>query len=476
MNPDNADRKSRREIDLRTDVSGIAAEFNRVSMTIYGVHLLILQAGIVTKEHRERPTQHCGLLYGLRGEAEIRIDDAWYKLKPGKAMHCAYGQNLEMIVGAEEFEGVLVQYLPDKGIQLLSSLEYLSTAFELETGEDEGLFELLRKLCLISRQPMPTSAIKIKKLYERILKETFRLSRMEQTLDSRKNEKGYRADALIDELADRFNRMAFLVEDVIRMAIAPGQKLEGYSLPKNGFLFAIQGQATMSFYENEYMLEPGVICHGSEGEKMSLSPCSGEDFEYYLIHYRLCGQDEVFAEGIPKDFVLRPGLQPRIVELLERLHQTAVIPGKLTNFRKKELFMSILGEVFTACQLAVLNPRQLEAIERAIQYIHAHYAEPLTLEHLAQIQRMSTRQFSYLFHKNIGIRPIDYVLQYRISRAREMLGMSESPIGEIAMLVGYDDPQYFSRVFRRHTGMSPSEARLLSRAIADVDNRPPFIE
>ncbi len=458
-------------------VDGIAGEFTRVPITIYGVHLLILQAGTVTKEHKERPTQHCGLLFTLRGQAGIRIDDAYYEMKPGKMVHCAYGRMLEIRVDAEEFEGVLIQYLPDEGTGALAGLRCMSVPFELEPGADEELFELLRKLCLISRQSVPTTALKIGEITQRVMNRTFRLSRLEPKNPSEfRDDRRRRGDVTIDALADLFNKTAFVVEDVMRMSIPPGQQLERYRLPKCGFLFAVRGEARMSFPERDYRLEPGVLCHGSDGERMSLVPVGAESFEYYVVHYRFCERHEAVEEELPGHFTLRPGPQPRLIELLERLHYTAVMPGKLTSFRKKELFLAILGETFAACQSVRYGPDQLEAIERAIGYIHVHYAEPLTLEELARLQGMSVRQFSYLFHKNIGIRPIDYVIQYRIGRAKEILAMSRKPIGEIAAQVGYDDPQYFSRIFKRHTGLSPREARMMTQPETGVNNHPSFIE
>jgi len=461
---------------MRADVDGIAEEFNRVPITIYGVHLLVLQAGTVTKEHKERPTQHCGLLFALRGRAGIRIDGAYYEMNPGKMVHCAYGRTLEIEVGAEEFEGLLIQYLPSQGAEALAGLRRMSHPFELEPGADEELFEQLRKLCLLSRQTVAASSLKVEELQRRILNLTFQLSRLGPKPGSVREDDRRTTDIAIDALADLFNKTAFVVEDVMRLSILPSQRLERYRLPKSGFLFPVRGEARMSFEDGDYRLEPGTLCHGSEGQRMSLVPVGAESFEYYVVHYRFCGEREASAEALPGHFTLRPGLQPRLAELLERLHRTAVMPGKLTNFRKKELFLSVLGETFAACQSVRFGPGQLEAVERAIGYIHVHYADPLTLEELACLQGMSVRQFSYLFHKNIGIRPIDYVIQYRIGRAKEILAMSRKPIGEIAEMVGYDDPQYFSRVFKRHTGLSPREARLLTQPNAGVNNHPSFPE
>ncbi|WP_185601349.1 helix-turn-helix domain-containing protein [Paenibacillus sp. 598K] len=445
----------------------VEKEFAQVPMTVYGVHLLVLQPATVTHEHRERATEHCGLIFALRGEVSIRVNGARYRLTAGQAIHCSYGQYVEMNVGAEEFEGILVQYLPDEGPGLLAGLQYMSRSFSLQPGIDEGLFELLRTLCLISRQRMPDAAFRVKPLLERVLRACFHLCRRESKRSYGADVGRVGEDRLVHALADFFNRSAFLVEDVIRLAVRPGQTIAHGSLPKSGFLFAFEGEASIALDGTEYRLHPGEVCHGSEGERLVLTPCGEDRFEYVLIHYRVCYWPERDGEAFPRHFVLCPGERPRIAELVEQLHQIAVIPGKLTAFRKKELFMSVLYELLSASQHSSWGASHLEAIERTILYIHAHYAEPLSLDQLARLQGITVRQLSYWFYKIIGIRPIDYVIQYRINKASEMLTMSHTPIGEIAASVGYDDPQYFSRVYRRHTGLSPREARSKSHPARD---------
>ncbi len=444
---------------MRADTKEIMAEFTRTSITVYGVHLIMLQAGTMTKEHIERPTEHCGIFFALSGEACIAVGELRFTLKAGSAVHCAYGVRLEIIVQEQQFEAVLVQYLPEKGASVLNNLPCMSSSFELKTGIDKRFQEQLQALCLLSRQTARSTPNRINYLFREIWIEALRLSQTKSDLPSPSYEASNEEQKLIEHLAERFNKVAFITEDVIHVAISPQSSLNNCILSKNGFLFAVRGEADFIFDERQDTMLPGSIYHGSDGARLSMIPRGEGHFEYYLIHYRFCEDQSEFTDALPDQFVLRPGLQPRITELLELLHQNAVMPGKLTGFRKKELFFSILSEVFTACQRGRFNPGQLEAVEMSMQYIHTHYADPITLDCLAQLQGMQPRQLSYLFYKSIGIRPIDYLLQYRIKRAQDLLTMSSAPIKEIAAMTGYDDPQYFSRIFRRHTGMSPSEAR-----------------
>ena len=58
------------------------------------------------------------------------------------------------------------------------------------------------------------------------------------------------------------------------------------------------------------------------------------------------------------------------------------------------------------------------------------------------------------------IRPINYLIKYRLEQAIKLLKEEEYTIQEVAALVGYSDPLYFSRIFKKHVGYSPSQVRL----------------
>ncbi|MFD0672880.1 helix-turn-helix transcriptional regulator [Cohnella sp. GCM10027633] len=68
---------------------------------------------------------------------------------------------------------------------------------------------------------------------------------------------------------------------------------------------------------------------------------------------------------------------------------------------------------------------------------------------------MKPKYFSYLFRKYVGIGPIDYLIQYRMNRARELLATGQFSVAEVARSVGYLDAYYFSRLFKKHAGLPP---------------------
>lgn len=101
-------------------------------------------------------------------------------------------------------------------------------------------------------------------------------------------------------------------------------------------------------------------------------------------------------------------------------------------------------------------------VNSAIQYIQAHYNENLSLENVAAAISLSASYLSSLFSKVLGTTFIGYVQSVRIETAKELLRTTTLKVYEIAYQVGYDDEKYFSQVFRKAEGISPSQFRTQS--------------
>ena len=98
-------------------------------------------------------------------------------------------------------------------------------------------------------------------------------------------------------------------------------------------------------------------------------------------------------------------------------------------------------------------------VETAKEYIRAHFTGDLSLEHLAREIDISPYYLSKLFKEIEGVNYIDYVTSLRIEYAKTVLNESGKSIKEICCDVGYSDPNYFSRIFKKWTGVTPTEYR-----------------
>ena len=95
----------------------------------------------------------------------------------------------------------------------------------------------------------------------------------------------------------------------------------------------------------------------------------------------------------------------------------------------------------------------------AAQYIKKHYNENLAINSLAELYNMSPNYFSSVFKKELNQSAVNYITEVRMEKAREYLKDTDLSVIEIAERVGYEDSQYFFRVFKRTAGVTPLQFR-----------------
>jgi YesN/AraC family two-component response regulator len=116
-------------------------------------------------------------------------------------------------------------------------------------------------------------------------------------------------------------------------------------------------------------------------------------------------------------------------------------------------------EAVLACH-PVVSGSARSLIRRAMGFIHAHYAEPLTREQIARHVSISPGHLSDCFRRGLGVTPVEYLKRYRIHRACELLlENTDQTITQIAFGVGFTASAHFSRAFKRQVGVTPRAYR-----------------
>ena len=107
----------------------------------------------------------------------------------------------------------------------------------------------------------------------------------------------------------------------------------------------------------------------------------------------------------------------------------------------------------------VVRANKLERILPAVQYIENHYNTEISYQELAQLLNVSKYHFCHLFKEATGKTVVQYINDVRLDKAYHLLKNTDMNITQISMSVGFNDMNYFSRLFRKHKNVPPSKVR-----------------
>lgn len=136
------------------------------------------------------------------------------------------------------------------------------------------------------------------------------------------------------------------------------------------------------------------------------------------------------------------------------------------NLHVIELLMNVIqkGDI-NAVFLNQNSKQKNEMVMFAIRYIHSHYAEKLHISHIAVQLNISNRYLSRLFFEAMNLSIHQYISMYRIEKAIELMMETEYSFIDIALSVGLNDAQHFSKLFSHVIGISPRKYKNLCRGI-----------
>lgn len=119
-------------------------------------------------------------------------------------------------------------------------------------------------------------------------------------------------------------------------------------------------------------------------------------------------------------------------------------------------------EKMTAVTESIHNKKEeqsVSVVSKAKIFIRENYCSEISLDDVSKEMNISPYYFSKLFKEEEGVNFIEYLTSLRINRAKEMLGDKRKSVKEISISCGYADPNYFSRIFKKQTDMTPREYR-----------------
>lgn len=226
-------------------------------------------------------------------------------------------------------------------------------------------------------------------------------------------------------------------------------------------LYIAYGKAYFTYSEEEIEVSAGHMVLYRPGQAQKYSYHAKNRTEVYWIHFTGSQVDPVLSQtGFENYPILYTGIfseyQTLFTEIIRELQMNRTCFKELMPLYLQQLLLLIRRRMLEG---PGEQSRMRQEIERAAEYFNENYTQPLEIEAYAKNQHMSICWFIRSFKHYMGMTPLKYLTAIRINRAKELLEGSDYTITEISDMIGYENPLYFSRVFKNATGHPPREYR-----------------
>jgi AraC-like DNA-binding protein len=244
------------------------------------------------------------------------------------------------------------------------------------------------------------------------------------------------------------------------------------------FVHIRRGTARVQIDDNECVLREGGVAVIPGGSLHTAVSPSGRDFWFDAVVYGLNFLTSGMSDVTQLEYVNRIKLRSLHLPLFLRGRAAwetrvaeevrAIVAVEKARPRGHELAAKgALFKIFAELVARATEPpedshrkrRDIDRLKLVLQYIHASYAQKLSLDDLAGLSNLSKYYFCRFFKAAVGKTPIDYLQWYRLVQAEQLLQDTDLKVIDIALEVGFSDLSHFIRLFHKQTGVTPSHYR-----------------
>lgn len=206
--------------------------------------------------------------------------------------------------------------------------------------------------------------------------------------------------------------------------------------------FVVSGFGTYRIGNREYAVGPGEMFVIPPFEETFYAADGENPWHYIWIGFTCDGDlpaklsDTVFC--------------PKALGIFNEMKNCAHMSGGRSAFLSARLW-----ELFSL--LLEKDRKQKDYVEDALDCIHSEYMNDITVEQIARRLNLERTYFSAVFKKRMGVSPKQYLINYRMSIAASLMTDNNTSVSIAACSVGYPDIFSFSKMFKRHFGISPGE-------------------
>jgi AraC-like DNA-binding protein len=203
----------------------------------------------------------------------------------------------------------------------------------------------------------------------------------------------------------------------------------------------------------------GMLSVVNAGEMHTGERHSGDELEYAALYLSRTAITQIVSEDTETDPEIHsPVIDDAVVWCaLNSAHSSMMSDADILAAEEMlTLGVTRLFSLYGNRQVRTEAVPQPDAVKRAVSYIHAEAAEPMTLDAIAQTAAVGRFHLIRLFQRHLGLSPHAYVTQVRVDRGKKLLRAGE-PVSRVALEVGFADQAHFTKRFKQLTGATPAQ-------------------
>ncbi|BDD00901.1 AraC family transcriptional regulator [Persicobacter psychrovividus] len=229
-------------------------------------------------------------------------------------------------------------------------------------------------------------------------------------------------------------------------------------------LYCNNGTGWVEYEQQQYQMSINDFCILPAGQPHAYGANPKDPWSVYWIHFSGALADDWYGQYKKEDFFIinthferkeqRNAMFEEIYKIL-RMGDSWESLIYVNQVFKNYLSSFIWTHQFRGTKYA----KSHDVVHQAISILKSGISDNITLEELAHKNNLSVPYFSKLFRTRTGFAPVDYYIRLKMQKACDLLSFSDMTIKQVAAHIGYNDPYYFSRIFKKTIGTSPSAYR-----------------
>ncbi len=232
----------------------------------------------------------------------------------------------------------------------------------------------------------------------------------------------------------------------------------GRTLPEYQLVYVTKGRGVFEVSQKTHVVVPGSAMVIFPGVRHYYKPDFDVGWTEYWVGFKGPYADALREQGFLslRKPLYEVGLQNSLLTIYARIFELVRNQQPLFQIRASSLVLALIAEVLAHERKTVQHSSSEGLVEKAKFFMEENIYREVNLNGIGEALGVSAPHLNSVFKSYTAMTPYQYFISIKIRKAKELLEGGSLPIKEVAFRLGFDDQYYFSRLFRKKTGIAPS--------------------